>query len=105
MSLLKKFKTKAIVPDLKLYVGRVLTIPGEPKPIMIETVQGNLGMSLGHENARPTFYEINGKYLIGMLRFHAQMCGDHSITEQQFLDFENMEMSAKKMDPKEKKES
>ena len=97
MALLKKFKMKAVVPDLKLYIGRIVIIPGEPRPIMIETIVGNMGLSLGHgERARPMFYEINGKYLINMLRFHAQMCGDHSITEQQFRDFENMDVSAQK---------
>jgi|SRR6478672_11661113 len=103
--MLKKFKTKALVPDLKLYIGRAVNIPGEPNPIIIETIQGNLGLSLGHgERAKPTFYEINGKYLIGMLRFHAQMLGDHSITEEQFRDFENMDVEAHKNDPKVEKE-
>lgn len=92
----KLFKTSRPV-DLEEYIGRKVNIPGEPEPIRIEHICGNIGLSLGRESPRPTFYEINGKYLIGMLRFHAQMCGDKSITEQQFQDFENIEFTAEKM--------
>lgn len=91
----KLFKAKQ--PDLENYIGRFVTIPGEPEQVKIESITGNIGMSLRGEAPRPTFYEINGKYLIGMLRFHAQMLGDKSITEQQFLDFENIEFEAERL--------
>lgn len=85
---------KAVVPDLQKFVGRTVVI--NDKPIVIETLRGNLGMSLGTEKAKPQFYEINGEHLMGMLRFHAQMENDKSITEQQFKDFENIEFEAEK---------
>lgn len=81
MGLLKKFKYKtAAPPDLMKYVGQEVLIDGAP--VKIETIVGNA--------FKPAFYEINGEHLIGMLRFHAQMCGDKSITEEQFKDFEDI---------------
>lgn len=80
---------KAKVPELEQYIGKTVRVPGEPYPIEIENICGN--------RFKQAFYEINGKYLIGMLRFHAQMTGDTSITEQQFIDFENMDLYAEKL--------
>lgn len=91
----KLFKTQ--VPDLDKFIGREVKIPGQILPIVIEHICGNVGLSVGREKPRPQFYEINGKYLIGMLRFHAQMEGDTSITEQEFEDFENMEFESEKL--------
>ena len=82
------------VPKLEKFLGRMVRIPGETVPIQIKDIRGNIGLSMGRENPRPQFYEINGKYLIGMLRFHAQMEGDTSISEQEFQDFENIEFHA-----------
>lgn len=68
-----------------------------PKRVKIDHICGNL--------TKPHFYEINGKYLVNMLRFHAEMLGDKSITEDQFLAFEEMELEAepiKKDQPKQK---
>jgi hypothetical protein len=80
----KLFKAK--VPDLSKYIGRKVSIDG--KKIKIETIVGN--------KAKPAFYEINGEHLIGMLRFHAQMLGDKSITEDQFIAFEKMDHHVEK---------
>ncbi len=90
------FKTGKL-PKLEEYVGRMVTVAKEPIPkkVKIEKICGNL--------TKPHFYEINGKYLVNMLRFHAEMEGDKSITEDQFLAFEQMEMEAepvKKDQPK-----
>ena len=73
--------------DYKKYVGKTVIIDG--KKIVIERIVGN--------KFKPAFYEINGKYNIGMLRFHAQMLGDTSITEQEFLDFEAIQMEAESL--------
>jgi hypothetical protein len=98
----KLFKAK--VPDLKSFIGRNVTIDG--KKIKIHKIVGNVGLTLGRaaKDVKPTFYEINDEYLIGMLRFHAQMEGDTSITEEEFLAFENMEFDAERLPdkPKEK---
>lgn len=98
MKLLKKFKTKATVPDLEDYIGRSVQIPGEPQPIVIGKITGNIGMTLGRKAAdiRPQFYQINDKYLISMLRFHAQMTGARDITEEEFKAFEDMEFYVEK---------
>lgn len=90
-SVKKLFTAK--VPDIERFRGRTLKIPGVPEPVRIETVRGCVGMTLGRkaEDIRPQYYEINGKHLIGMLRFHAQMENDKSITEEQFKAFEDME--------------
>lgn len=80
------FKTKA-PPDLMKYIGKKVVIDG--KKVVIQKIVGN--------RFKPAFYEINDDHLIGMLRFHAQMLGDDSITEEQFLAFENMEMTAEKI--------
>ena len=76
--------------DYKKFVGKTVIIDG--KKVVIERIVGN--------KFKPAFYEINGKYNIGMLRFHAQMLGDTSITEQEFLDFEALEMEV--VDPPKK---
>ncbi len=81
---------KARTPDLSQYKGRTVFIEG--KPVVIDTIVGN--------RFKPTFYEINGTHLLGMLRLHAQMCGDKSITEEQFKAFEQMEVEAEKLPEK-----
>jgi hypothetical protein len=81
----KSFKFKVEVPDLTKFIGKTVIIEG--KEVVIKTIVGNM--------TQKAFYEINSEHLVNMLRFHAQMCGDHSITEQQFVDFENMEMESK----------
>lgn len=81
----KLFKAKA--PDLTQYVGKTVRIDG--KKVRIKSIVGNLTYK--------TFYEINGEHLIGMLRFHAQMLGDKSITEDQFLAFEQMDLESEKL--------
>jgi hypothetical protein len=95
---------KAVIPDLALYIGRNVTING--LKVKIKKIVGNLGMTLGRapEEMKPCFYEINDEYLIGMLRFHAQMNGDRSITEEQFQEFENMVLEAEKIPSPPKKE-
>ena len=90
MSLFKKdllFKTTK-PPDLRQYIGKTVKINGQK--IVIKTICGN--------RFQQAFYEINGDHLIGMLRFHAQMLGDDSITEEQFQAFEKMEMKAERAD-------
>lgn len=91
----------AKLPDLKKYLGKMVTVNRDTgEQVKIDTIVGNVGMTIGRSNdeVRPTFYEINGKYLVNMLRFHAEMEGDKSITEEQFQAFENMEFEAEKMD-------
>lgn len=96
------FTAKKPPETLKKYVGRRVTIPGHyskenedrwimPFKVKIESVVGN--------RFKPQFYEINGKYLVGMLRFHAEMLNDKSITEEQFKAFEEMEIEAVKNPP------
>ena len=98
---------KAKQPNLSEYLGKnvkireVIQLEGKPavlsdKNVIIVKIVGN--------KFKPTFYEINDEYLIGMLRFHAQMTGDKSITEQQFLDFENMDVEAEVLPRGEKKD-
>lgn len=89
-----KLLFKAKVPDIEKYLGRTVKI-GDEK-IVIDHICGN--------RFKPQFYEINGKHLIGMLRFHAQMLNDKSITEEQFIAFETMELHAEKMHEKPKQE-
>lgn len=86
MSKLKKL-FKATTPDLAKYLGKTVLIDG--KSVKIEHICGN--------KFKQQFYEINGEHLIGMLRFHAQMMGDKSITEEQFKAFEEMDLHAEKM--------
>lgn len=86
-----QFLFAAEVPDLEDYIGRTVVIDG--KKIKIKTIVGNKGIS----NPKLIyFYEINGEHLINALRFHAQMLGDKSITEEEFLAFENIEYEVKK---------
>jgi hypothetical protein len=93
-NLLKKFKFKtAKTPDLSKYIGSKVTINGEP--VTIEKIVGNL--------TKPAFYEINSEHLIGMLRFHAQILGDHSITEEQFKAFEEIQFEVERVAPPEQK--
>ena len=101
-NLIPKKLFKATVPELKQFIGKTVIINGEK--IKIKSICGNIGMMLGQkpEDAKPTFYEINGEHLMNMLRFHAQMCGDTSITEEQFEAFENIVFEAEKIIPKEK---
>lgn len=79
--------------DLKVYLGKRVIIRGvnNNQPLLIESI------SICH--FKPAFYEINGRHLIGVLRFYAQMNNDKSITEQQFRDFEAMETEAEKLPP------
>lgn len=93
---------KATVPDLKSYIGRTVVIRG--RKVKIKKIVGNIGMTLGTNKPKPMFYEINDKYLMGMLRFHAQMTGAKDITEEEFLAFENMEVTSEKLPPKEGKD-
>lgn len=67
--------------DIRQFIGRKVNIDG--KTVKIETICGN--------KITPQFFEINGQYLIGMLRFFAQMNGDKSISEKEFQEFESME--------------
>lgn len=90
---------KATPPDLKKYIGKKVKIP-ERGEVVIETICGNIGMTLGSDRPQPHYYEINGEHLLSMLRFHAQMTGASDITEDQFQAFEEMEFHAEKMDPK-----
>lgn len=100
---------KAVVPELKEYIGKYVRVKddeGKPHKVKIRTIVGNMGLTLGTDKPRPHFYEINGTYLINMLRFHAQMNGDKSITEEEFIAFENTEFyvePAKRGDTNEKK--
>ncbi len=82
----KLFKAK--VPELSKFIGRSVLLPTGER-ITVEKIVGN--------RFNYTMYEINDTHLIGMLRFHAQMEGDKSITEEQFKAFEEMEMDAEKM--------
>lgn len=92
-----KFKFRAKLPDLAKYIGKTVKIDG--KDVVIDTLQGNLGKTLGRsvKDIRPQYYEINGQYLISMLRFHAQMEGAHDITEEQFKQFEEIEFFSEKV--------
>lgn len=79
---------KATVPNLQKYIGRKVKMPSG-QSIVIQTIVGN--------RWKPQFYEINGEHLLGMLRFHAQMEKDTSITEEQFKQFEEMVIEAEKL--------
>ncbi len=91
----KLFKYK--VPELEKFIGRTVDVKGEK--VKIKTVVGNVGMTLGRaaKDVRPQYLEINGKYLISMLRFFAQMEGATDITEEQFKQFEETEFWSEKM--------
>ncbi len=91
MNLQKLFK--ATVPDLLKYLGKSVIIPDVGK-VKIDHICGN--------KFKPNYYEINGEHLISMLRFHAQMMKAKDITEEQFLQFEAMEVVAEKMPDKDK---
>ena len=97
----KLFKAK--VPNTQNYIGRTVVIDG--KKVKIEKVTGNIGMTLGTDKPKPQFYEINDEYLIGMLRFHAQMMGATDITEEQFKAFEEMDFAAEKLPDEQEKPS
>jgi len=86
------------IPDLEQYIGRTVEIKGQK--MKIKTIVGNIGMTLGREakDRRPQYLEINGKYLISMLRFFAQMEGATDITEEQFREFEGIEFWSEKTD-------
>lgn len=77
---------KASTPDLSKFIGKYVRIPGVDGSVKIEKIVGNI--------TKKTFFEINGEHLIGMLRFFAQMHGDKSITEDQFIAFEEMELDS-----------
>jgi len=96
MKPIKLFKAK--VPDLQSFIGRTVEINGHS--IKIQSIVGNVGMTLGRKpkDMRPQYYEINGQYLISMLRFHAQMEGATDITEEEFKQFEEMEFFVEKAD-------
>jgi hypothetical protein len=76
-----KFLFTAKEPNLSAYIGQSVIIDG--KKVKIQKICGN--------KHKPQFYEVNGNKLIGMLRFHAQMLKDDSITEEQFKAFEEIE--------------
>lgn len=88
----------ATPPDLKKFIGKWVEIPSHG-PVKIKTIVGNLGKTLGTDKPKPMYYEINGKHLISMLRFHAQMEGAKDITEDQFRAFEDTEFVAEKLPP------
>ncbi len=89
MGIFSKIKPlfKAQVPNLDNYIGAWVKLPEGPT-VRIEKIVGSIPF--------PKFYEINEKHHIGMLRFHAQMEGAKDITEEQFRQFEEMEIGAKK---------
>lgn len=91
----KRSKVMAKVPDLESYIGRTVVIDG--KKIKIETVVGNIGMTLGRrpEDQRPQYAEINGQYRLSFLRFFAQMEGE-SYSEEEYAAFENMQVWAER---------
>lgn len=99
---------KATVPALAEYVGRRVYIQERGMLDGRMTVISGEWVDIEHicgNRFKQNFYEINGTHLISMLRFHAQMNGDTSITEEQFQAFDEMEMAAEKVrDPKPKQE-
>lgn len=95
---------RARVPELEQFIGRKVNVKnkdGKQVRIRIKTIVGNIGMTLGREvkDRKPQYYEINGEYLLSMLRFHAQMEGATDITEEQFKEFEEMEVWAEASTP------
>lgn len=81
--------------EYKKYIGKQVLIPragDEPLRVTIETIVGH--------RFKPAFYEINGQHLIGMLRFHAQMNKDNSITEEEFKQFEEIQFEVEMMPKK-----
>lgn len=101
-----KLLFKADKPDNpQKYVGKnivipeFLELPGEgrvkisEKKVVIQSICGN--------KFKPNYFEINGQYLISMLRFYAQINNAKDITEDDFRAFEEMELTAEKL-PNEK---
>ncbi len=90
------FKFKKPDPkEYKKYIGKTVLIPQdgeEPISVVVETIVGN--------RFQPAFYEINGNYRIGMLRFHAQMNKDTSITEEEFKAFEEIQFEVEALPDK-----
>lgn len=93
---------KPVASDLDKYIGKTILIPTfaeidgkktriSEDRVTIETIVGNKF----HE----AFYEINGKYRIGMLRFYKQMnkVSDSDITEDDCQAFEEMILHCEKV--------
>jgi hypothetical protein len=78
------FKTAPSCPED--YIGRNVVIDGVIHKI--ETIKPRF--------QNPKYFNINGNNPISLLRFFAQMNGDRSITEDQFLKFEAMDVDAVK---------
>lgn len=89
----KRSVLKLKVPDLEKYIGCTVEIDG--KKIKIETVVGNVGMTLGRrpEDQRPQYAEINGKYRLSFLRLFAQM-NNETYTDEEYETFEQMQVWA-----------
>lgn len=73
-------KTKVTAPNLKKYKGESVLIDGER--VFIKSIVGN--------KTKPGFYEINGKYLINMLRLHAQL-ENEEYDDEDYEFFETLE--------------
>lgn len=93
------FKTDK-APDLKTFIGKTVLIPEfadlDGKRVKYAEEKVVIERIVGHR-FKHAFYEINGKYRIGMLRFHAQMLKDRSITEEQFQQFEEIQGEVERM--------
>lgn len=95
---------KASVPDLEKFKGRKVRIPtfikdekGQNVLLCEETIEIK---HICGNRFKHNYYEINGNFLISMLRFHAQMERAKDITEEQFQAFEAMEVYSRKSDEK-----
>lgn len=91
---------KAVQPNLKEFIGKSVVIQDVAMLEGKRTVLSEKRVWITHicgNRFKQNFYEINGQHLISMLRFHAQMEGDRSITEDQFIQFEEMEITAEKL--------
>lgn len=74
------------IPNTEEFIGLTVTIGNER--VKIKKIEGM--------KFQPKFYLINNKYEMNILRFFAQMNHCKDITEQQFRDFEEMDVSADK---------
>lgn len=98
MSLKAKFDQSARLlftakqPSLQNYLGRYVTVDGDKT--QIKHITGNL--------FKPAFVEINGRHLIGFLRFFREMTGAKDISDEDCLKFEQMEVEARMLPLEEK---
>lgn len=75
---------------MKKYLGRAVRVmTGEI--VTIKTIQASL--------VKPTRFEINGEHHVVMLDFFKQMNNDHSITQEQINEFDNIEAHVERMKP------